>query len=245
VPLNSKPLIAITVESNREPENARTGGKIELNWNYAQMVADAGGVPIVVPPVADMAAIATLVDGWLLPGGDDLDAALWGEELHSKASIQDGTRYDAERRLFEALPTAAPVLGICYGCQALNVLKGGTLDQHVPDTVGHEAHAGGTVQSYAIDAGSLLAQSAETLTIEGKSFHHQAVGRVAEGLKVVARAEDGTIEAVEATDRPWLVGVQWHPERTPDDPATRRLFKRFVTAAAAYREARGPRTYRS
>lgn len=231
-----KPIIAITVESRREPENVRTGGKIELNWNYAQAIVDAGGLPLVVPPVADMAQVAQIADGWLIPGGDDLDPALWGEELHPKASLQDGTRYDAERRLFDALPPEAPVLGICYGCQVLNVLKGGSLDQHVPDALGHDEHSGGTMQAYAIEEDSLLAQSAGAARMEGKSYHHQAVGRAAEGLRVVARTEDGTVEAIEATDRPWLLGVQWHPERTPDDPATRRLFERFVAAAAAYRE---------
>ena len=228
-----KPIIAITVESRREPQNARTGGKIDLNWNYAEAVADAGGVPVVVPPVADMAEVARFVDGWLIPGGDDLDPALWGEAVHPKASLQDGTRYDAERRLFDALDPAVPIFGICYGCQAINVLRGGSLDQHLPDVVGHEGHAGGTMQVYAIDANSLLARSAGATRMEGKSFHHQAVGRVAEGLRVVARAEDGAVEAVEATDRPWLVGVQWHPERTLEDPATRRLFERFIEAARA------------
>lgn len=236
--LNPKPLIAITVESRHAPEDARTGGKIDLNWNYAQAIADAGGVPLVVPPVADMTAVAAIADGWLIPGGDDLDPALWGESLHPKASLQDGTRYAAERRLFDALDPAVPVLGICYGCQVLNVLRGGSLDQHLPDRVGHEGHTEGTMQAYAIEPDSLLAASAGTTRVEGKSYHHQAVAQLGEGLRVVAEAEDRTVEAVEATDRPWLVGVQWHPERTLEDPATRRLFERFVAAAASYRAAR-------
>ena len=234
-----KPLIAITVESRCEPENPRTGGKIELNWNYAQMVADAGGVPLVVPPVADMAEVARIADGWLIPGGDDLDPALWGESLHPKASLQDGTRYDAERRLFDALPPEAPVLGICYGCQVLNVLRGGSLDQHLPDVVGHEEHTGGTMQRYLVNVDSRLSRMTQAVKIEGKSYHHQAVARLGENLWVTAKAEDGTVEAVEATDRPWLLGVQWHPERTPDDPATRRLFKTFVEAAGEYRRQKG------
>lgn len=232
-----KPLIVITVESKREPQNDRTGGKMELNWNYAQAIAETGGVPLVVPPVADMAEIARIADGWLLPGGDDLDPALWGEPLHPKASLQDGTRYAAERRLFAALPNEVPVLGICYGCQALNVLMGGSIDQHVPDTVGHENHSGGTLQSYVVNPDSLLAREAGATTMQGRSYHHQAVGKVAPGLSVVARSDDGVIEALEAQERPWTLGVQWHPERTPDDPATRRLFESFVQAAAEYRQA--------
>ena len=232
-----KPIIAITVESRREGDNLRTGGKMDLNWNYAAGIVRAGGVPIVVPPMADMGEIARLADGWLIPGGDDLDPALWGEPLHPKASLQDGTRYAAEKRLFDEIPKAMPVLGICYGCQVLNVLMGGTLDQHLPDTVGHEDHAGGTLQTYSIAPESRLAGSAEATTMEGKSYHHQAVAKPADGLDVVARAEDGTIEALEAKDRPWTIGVQWHPERTPDDPVTLRLFRSFVDAATAYREA--------
>ena len=232
-----KPLIVITVESKREPQNDRTGGKMELNWNYAQAIAETGGVPLVVPPVADMAEIARIADGWLLPGGDDLDPALWGEPLHPKASLQDGTRYAAERRLFAALPNEVPVLGICYGCQALNVLMGGSIDQHVPDAVGHENHSGGTLQSYVVNPDSLLAREAGATTMQGRSYHHQAVGKVAPGLSVVARSDDGVIEALEAQERPWTLGVQWHPERTPDDPATRRLFESFVQAAAEYRQA--------
>ena len=233
-----KPIIAITVESRHDPQDARTGGKIELNWNYTQMIADAGGVPIVVPPVADMTEIAEIANGWLLPGGDDLDSALWGEPLHPKASVQDGTRYAAERRLFDALDPAMPIFGICYGCQALNVLRGGSLDQHLPDSVDHDEHSGGTMQRYFVNVDSRLSQGAQAVQIEGKSYHHQAVGRLGENLWITAKAEDGTIEAVEATDRPWLVGVQWHPERTPDDPATQRLFERFVQAAAEYRRSR-------
>jgi len=230
-----KPIIAITVESHRDEANARSGGKIELNWNYAQMVAEAGGLPLVVPPVADMAEVAALVDGWLIPGGADLDSVIWNEPLHPKAEVQDGTRYNAEKRLFDVLDPKVPVLGICYGCQVLNVLRGGSLEQHLPDSVGNDSHSGGTMQEYSVEEDSLLARSAGVTCIEGASYHHQAVGRVGEGLRIVAQAEDGTIEGIEATDRPWLVGVQWHPERTPNDPATRRLFERFVAVAEAYR----------
>jgi putative glutamine amidotransferase len=231
----NKPIIAITVESQRDAENARSGGKIELNWNYAQMVSEAGGIPLVVPPVADMDEVASLVDGWLIPGGADLDSSLWGEPLHPKAELQDGSRFEAEKRLFNALDPRVPVLGICYGCQVLNVLRGGSLEQHLPDIVGNESHSGGTLQEYWIEEDSLLARTAGTTAMQGKSYHHQAVGKVAEGMRVVAQAVDGTIEAIEATDRPWTIGVQWHPERTPDDRATRRLFERFVAVADAYR----------
>jgi putative glutamine amidotransferase len=232
-----KPIIGITVDCVHDPEDIRTRGKLTLNWNYAQSVADAGGVPLILPPMADMATVAGLIDGWLVPGGDDIDACHFGQENHPKVSLQDPARYAGEKRLFEAADPAMPVLGICYGCQFLNVVRGGTLHQHVPDHVGHEQHSGGTLQKYDL-AESKLKTLVGDEAIEGKSYHHQAVDQVAQGLQVVARHEDGTVEAVEATDRPWMIGVQWHPERTPEDAATQRIFSEFIAAAARYAESK-------
>lgn len=229
-----KPIIGISVDCTRDPEDLRTGGKLELNWNYAQAVADAGGVPVLIPPTADMTVLAGIVHGWLIPGGADIDAARFGEENHPKVVLQDPNRYEAELRMFEAIDPALPVFGICYGCQFLNVAKGGSLLQHVPDVVGNDSHSGGTLQQYGIDQNSQLGMIVETNVMTGKSYHHQAIGRTATGLRVVSRHIDGTIEAVESTDRPWMIGVQWHPERTPEDGPTRKLFQDFIRAAAEY-----------
>jgi len=229
-----KPLIGISVDCHHDPEDVRSRGKLQLNWNYAQAVAEAGGVPLLIPPMADMAALAGVIHGWLIPGGDDIDASQWGEENHPKASLQDPARFDGERRMYEAADPEMPILGICYGCQFLNVKRGGTLIQHVPDVVGHEEHSGGTLQAYPVDPESQLSRIVGVDEIVGKSYHHQAVGRTGDGLRVVSKHSDGTIEALEATDRPWMIGVQWHPERTLEDAATRRLFEEFVKAAAKY-----------
>lgn len=229
-----KPIIGISVDCTRDTEDLRTGGKLQLNWNYAQAVTDAGGIPVLVPPTADMTVLAELIHGWLIPGGADIDAARFGEENHEAVSLQDPNRYEAELRMFEAIDPTLPVLGICYGCQFLNVVKGGSLQQHLPDVVGDDSHSGGTLQQYAIEQSSQLAGIVETNVMSGKSYHHQAIGRTAQGLRVVSRHIDGTIEAVEATDRPWMIGVQWHPERTPEDGPTQKLFADFVRAAAAY-----------
>jgi putative glutamine amidotransferase len=137
--------------------------------------------------------------------------------------------------MYAELPSDLPVLGICYGCQFLNVKRGGTLIQHVPDAVGHEEHSGGTMQTYSVLDASALARSALASTIEGKSYHHQAVDLVGDGLVVSARAQDGTIEAIEDQSKAFWVGVQWHPERTPEDVATQNLFRAFIGAAAIYR----------
>ncbi len=234
-----KPLIGITLECRHEPGDARTGGTMQLNWNYAERIAEAGGVPLLVPPHADMAEIAPLLDGWLIPGGYDIDAARYGQENHPTAELQDPERFRSEHELLTALPAEVPILGICYGCQFLNVVRGGTLIQHVPEVVGHEHHTGGTRETHELEPGSRLAEIFGTEQVEGLSFHHQSCGDLGHGLRVVSRAPDGTVEAIEAIDRPWVVGVQWHPERTPEDPAVQSLFRSFVARAAQYRQERG------
>lgn len=233
-----KPVIGISVDCKHDPSDLRYGGKLELNWNYAEAVSRAGGVPILVPPTADMAVVAPLIDGWLIPGGADIDAKHFGQPNHPKAELQDPARFDAEARLFQVIPPDLPVLGICYGCQFLNVMGGGDLIQHVPDVVGHEAHSGGTLQEYAIEQSSQLAGLVGTNLMKGKSYHHQAIGRIASDYRVVGRHPDGTVEAIESTGRPWVIGVQWHPERSPEDGPTQRLFEEFVAAATRFRQRR-------
>lgn len=233
-----KPIIGISVDCKQDSADARSGGKLSLNWNYAEAVSDAGGVPVLIPPTADMAAVAEIIDGWLIPGGDDIDAKHFGEENHPEVELQDPARFDAEARLYKAIPSDMPVFGICYGCQFVNVIRGGSLIQHLPEVVGHTNHTGGTLQQYSVNQGSKVAQIIGDESIEGKSYHHQAIKATGENLEVVARNEDGTIEAIEATDRPWLVGLQWHPERTLGDPKTRRIFEDFVSAAKKFKESK-------
>ena len=233
-----KPIIGITLECTRDASDARTGGNMRLNWNYAQAVTDAGGVPILIPPTADASAVAELIHGWLIPGGADIDASRFGEENHPEVELQDPARYEIEERLYRALNPATPVLGICYGCQFLNVVRGGSLVQHLPDVEGSIEHREGVPQTYKLDPDSQTCGIFGCADVEGLSYHHQGVGRVGEGLKVVGHCEDGTVEAVEATDRPWMIGVQWHPERTLGDEKMRRLFKEFIAAAARYAESR-------
>lgn len=234
----TKPIIAISTDVKRDFDDARSRGKITLNYNYAEAVADAGGVPILVPPTADMAAVASIANGWLIPGGDDIDPARFGQEAHEECRLQDPARFEAEGALYAVLDPRTPVLGICYGMQFLNVMRGGTLIQHLPDVVGHGSHSEGTAQTVRLHGGTLLAERTEVEAIEGKSYHHQAVGDLGMGLRVSALAPDGTVEAVEDSSLPFFVGVQWHPERTPEDAATRRLFAAFIGAATEYRASR-------
>ena len=233
-----KPVIGITVDASPDPGDCRTRGKLSLNWNYAQAVAEAGGVPVLIPPQADPEAVATIVDGWLIPGGDDIDPRHWGDERHPQAKLVAQERFDCERRFFGLVPKELPLLGICYGCQFLNVANGGSLHQHLPDVVGHESDAGGKLQEYVLDETSLVARALGADRVEGESWHHQAVDRLGQTIRVVGHNEDGTVEAIESVDRPWMIGVQWHPERTLEDESSRRLFRAFVEAAAAYRRRR-------
>lgn len=228
-----RPIIGITVDCDPDPEDARTRGKLTLNWNYAQAVADAGGIPLLIPPMADMEVVSGLIHGWLIPGGDDIDAANFGQENHPMARLLDPARFAGEKALFSAADPNLPVLGICYGCQFLNVVRGGTLDQHLPDDPGRVTHTGGIEQEYPLKE-SKLRSLVGVPAMTGKSYHHQGVAAVAPGMDVVAEHEDGTVEALEATDRPWMIGVQWHPERSPEDAPTQRLFAEFVKAAAEY-----------
>ncbi len=232
-----KPIIGITVEPKHEPGNARSEGTLTLNWNYPEVIVEAGGVPIMIPPTADMAEIARLIDGWLIPGGWDMDASRFGEETHPKAELQDPARYEAEERLYNAVDGRMPILGICYGCQFLNVVRGGSLNQHLPDTLGHNQHTGGTEEQVELIGESKLA-AATGRQLKGKSYHHQAVDRVGKGLKVTAKSPDGTVEAIEAEDKEWEVAVQWHPERSRDDQANKALIKAFVDAARKFAESK-------
>jgi putative glutamine amidotransferase len=229
-----KPVIGITLESTRDPENPRSGGTLTLNWNYPQTIVEFGGTPLLIPPMADMAEIAKLIDGLLIPGGLDIDAAEYGEKNDEHSELQDPVRYGSERRLLDKVPANLPILGICYGCQFLNVYRGGKLIQHLPEVLGNESHSGGTLQEVVLEPDSALSQLVGSASVNGKSYHHQAVGALGANLRAVGHAEDGTVEALEATDRPWVFGVQWHPERTPDSQSSIRLFRSFVDAAAEF-----------
>ena len=236
--MTQRPLIGITMSSEPDPKGKSEFGTLKLHANYAQGVIDAGGLPLMLAPQAEIDQLLGLLDGWLIPGGDDIDPSAYGQERHPQATLIDRDRYAFESALYRAAPSQLPIFGICYGCQFVNVQHGGTLHQHLPDVVGHEEHTGGSLAEYKVGPGTKLAAILGASSAPGKSYHHQAVDRLGSGLVASARHEDGTIECVEAVDRPWVVAAQWHPERTLDDESSRRLFKAFVEAAAAYRAGR-------
>jgi putative glutamine amidotransferase len=177
------------------------------------------------------------LDGLCLSGGPDLDPATYGAEEHSELgpTWPDLDRAELEVAL-RADARGMPILAICRGAQALNVARGGTLYQHLPEHPGsldHRQREPGDVPTHRVEilADSRLAQALETTELEVNSFHHQGIAELGRGLRAVAVATDGSIEGVEDPDRPFLIGVQWHAEALVGRPLEAALFTRFVEAA--------------
>jgi gamma-glutamyl-gamma-aminobutyrate hydrolase PuuD len=207
--------------------------------NYVRAIEQAGGRPLLVPP-SDDAVEETIgaLHGLVLPGGADLEPQLYGQEPHEETYGVVPERDRAELTLLQgALERELPVLAICRGSQVLNVARGGDLVQHLPEVVGHERHKvrAGVFADHdvRIDAGSRLGELVGAHA-PIKSHHHQGIGRVGSGLREVAWADDGTVEAVEDPEAAFVLGVLWHPEAGED----RALFEALVEAAREYREAR-------
>jgi gamma-glutamyl-gamma-aminobutyrate hydrolase PuuD len=206
---------------------------------YVRAVDQAGGRPLLIPPSADgVEETLDAVDGVLFSGGSDLDPELYDQEPHPATSGVVADRDRAELALLEAaLARDMPVLAVCRGSQVLNIARGGDLVQHLPDVVGDEKHkhTSGTFADHdvTLEPGTRLAGLLGDRA-PVKSHHHQGIGRLGEGLKVAAYAEDGTVEAVEDTSHRFAFGVLWHPEAGED----LRLFEELVGAAADYRAAR-------
>ena len=198
---------------------------------YVDLVAEAGGIPVVLPPVSSLESeLVSRLDGLVLAGGADLNPATYGESPHVETSGWRDDRDGGELALLGgALKQELPVLGICRGLQLMTVHAGGRLEQHVPDRVGHDGHRPEPgvygQHSVALVEGS-TAHRVLGSSVQVKSYHHQGVAD-AGSLTIVGHAEDGTIEAVEVPGHDFAVGVLWHPEAGGDV----RLFRALVEAA--------------
>ncbi|HEY5034091.1 MAG TPA: gamma-glutamyl-gamma-aminobutyrate hydrolase family protein [Candidatus Dormibacteraeota bacterium] len=229
---NSPPLDKDTTNNDARPKiGITTSPKREADYylTYGRAVEAAGAEAVYLPP--GTGSVADL-DGLLLPGGWDVDPALYGEKPDPKLGDIDPELDEAEIRLFKlARNEQIPVLGICRGQQVINVAMGGTLMQHLD---GHEVRAFGRkhlAHTASVDPASELGHAAEGGQIKVNSFHHQAVRSVAPGLRQTATGDDGTIEGLE-TDDGLVVAVQCHPEElTGDLPWATKLFERFVARA--------------
>ena len=236
----NSPVIGITTYG-RDDKNRYT-----LPSEYVTAVQRAGAVPVLIPPVPEHAArYLELVDGLILAGGGDMDPSHYGGDAHETLYSVDAQRDRLELELARLLVARSqPTLAICRGLQVLNVALGGTLIEHLPAVVGEQVlHRAPprdpTPHAISITPGSRLAGIAGATECVPMSWHHQAIRKLAPGLTAVAKAPDGTIEAVEASKHPWLIGVQWHPELTADkDPAQQRLFDALAQACRSASEAR-------
>jgi putative glutamine amidotransferase len=203
---------------------------------YVSAIARAGARPLLLAPtpadLADPSELLDLLDGVLVTGGADLDASTYGEPAHPATEATSADRDAFELLLVRhAAERDLPCLGICRGMQVVNVAYGGALEQHLPDRLADDVHRGadGDFSSHQVEveAGSLAALATGATEVAVRSYHHQGVARVGDGLSVTARAAgDGTTEAVEDAGRRFMLGVLWHPEEDEAD----RLITAFVEA---------------
>ena len=200
---------------------------------YVEAVAAAGGLPVLVPPhgAAEPERLLDRLDALVLAGGADIDPATYDESMHPATAGVRADRDASELPLARAaMAREMPVLGICRGAQILNVARGGSLVQHLPDVVGHENHRPGTgvygVHKVRTAEGSRIA-SAMGVSAIVRSYHHQGIGIVGERLVPTAWADDDTVEGLEDPSLSFAVGALWHPEASADH----RLFAALVNAA--------------
>ena len=206
---------------------------------YLDAVSRAGGRPVVIDPYGESSGLLDRVDGLMLTGGADVDPDCYGQAPHAKTYGVDRRADDFEIPLVrDSLARAMPTLAICRGLQVLNIALGGTLHQHILDDSGVAAHGrpgepnGGREQEVTVEAGTHLAKVMGSTSVVASCHHHQSVDRVGTGLRVVARADDGIVEALELDNADgFLLAVQWHPEDTAaTDPAQQHLFDALIAA---------------
>ncbi|MBM3214076.1 gamma-glutamyl-gamma-aminobutyrate hydrolase family protein [Candidatus Poribacteria bacterium] len=235
-----EPLIGITTYA-REPHDNRAK-VLEVFRSpsaYSDAVTRGGGVPLLISPaIRNVQRLAQALDGILLVGGGDINPSRYGAQRHPSVYSTDDERDELEVSLTRAFIDAGkPILGICRGIQMLNVALHGDLIQHLPDVrVQDIDHAGFPSppgwHAVTLEPDSLAAKVFQQAAFDVTTWHHQAVGKLGDGLRVVGAAPDGIVEAVELPDHPWCLGVQWHPEIDAGvDPTQQRLFTRFVAAA--------------
>ncbi len=211
--------------------------RVALAYRYADAVLKAGGIPVVLAPVggpSDVTRVLGELDGLLLSGGDDFDMERLGlGPTHPAAQRTPGTKQDFDVLLARtALERRMPVLGVCYGMQLLGLVEGATLFQHLPDDrPGKRDHRGGAIHGVALSSASKLARMVAVERLEVVSRHHQALASVGSAWTVAARDDEGLIEAIERADLPFALGVQWHPELSPEGSPNDRLFRGLIGAA--------------
>lgn len=240
-----KPFIGITMDLEKEPARDLN----VLDSDYAKAVLQAGGIPLPIiglePSIPDL---VKRLDGFVFTGGDDIHPRFYRQKPLTGARLRlaEDQRVKFEIRLFKALHKARkPVLAICYGAQLVNVALGGSLFQDIalesPKAIPHGASRNGekVFHPVSIFEGTKLCHivgpnsccSAGKCSIKVRSSHHQSVKNPGRGLRLSAVSQDGMIEALEARGSQFLIALQWHPEKTLSDRATRKIFSSLISAA--------------
>ena len=234
-----KPLIGITTNQSQNAYGQRT---VMLMQSYINAVAQAGGVPVLIPSLIaedGWDVVYSRLDAILFSGGGDISLEHFAGEPHPRINDVDLARDSIELNLVNtAASDGKPFLGICRGCQVVNVALGGTLYTHIPDqlpnALDHDYPGNKRavlVHEVKIEEGTNLAEVYREPIIKVNSLHHQGLKDIAPALRVAGHSPDGLVEAIELPDHPFGLAVQWHPEWLTDQESTRNLFRKFVEAA--------------
>lgn len=245
--LAGPPLIGVTTSEIRgaddfkpTPEGDPPRKDLALGFKYFEAIERAGGIPVIVPPLGSHAIDPLLarLSGICIAGGPDLDPRSYGGEQHPKLGPTEPELDKFELRVtWAARSRCIPILAICRGAQVLNVALGGSLHMHLPDDAGdwvehRRPGSEGPAASHEIrvEPNSVLGRVLGADRVTVNSYHHQAVRKLGRGLRAVAHADDGVIEAIETTGPDFVVGVQWHAE-CMEAPEQHALFEAFVRAS--------------
>ena len=234
-----KPIIGITTTQSKTVYGQPT---VMLMQSYINAVMQAGGVPILIPSLIagdGWDTVYSRVDGILFSGGGDIGLEYSPGEPHPRIDEVDLARDSIELKLVRAAASdGKPFLGICRGCQVMNVALGGNLYTHIPDQLPNaldHSYPGNMrtvlVHEVKIEEGTYLAEIFGEPILKVNSLHHQGLKEIAPSLRVSGYSPDGLVEAVELPDHPFGLAVQWHPEWLTDQEPTRNLFCKFVDAA--------------
>ena len=230
--MKSRPVIGVTTDLDDKSNLIESA--------YSKVVEFYGGAPVLIPTVAGICGshssffttIVSTIDGLLIPGSRDMDPKFYGEEPHPAIDPMSSDRTETEFEILAlALEHKIPVLGICGGSQFINVFYGGSIHQDIkallPEAINHE---GGTAHSVKVVSGTVFSGLVEQENFVVKSYHHQAINKIGDGLRASAFAPDGVVEALESEDG-GVMAFQWHPE-LEETTISKRIFTRFISEAS-------------
>ncbi len=220
-----KPIIGITMNDTDDHSS------LSIKTAYIDSVEKLGAIPLILGELKsedDVRRVASLCDGILFSGGGDVLPSYFGEDVDERHGRFEPLRDEFEFKLFDvATELNLPIMGICRGMQLINVALGGSLHQHI------DGHRDGITHDVTLIGDGILRDAVGSDTYLANSFHHEAVKAVGRGLRVTAKASDGTIEAYESDGERFILGTQWHPEKmavATGDEIAKRILKKFVDA---------------